>query len=132
MPSVLVSRSAHPACSCTKSSGAASLACAGGEVRRLRELRELALGGLAAVPGRELARTLAQIRADLIAAGGEQAHHLPGDPLDLVPVAVLARHPLQPEPRGQGLFEVLGHDRADGADVLVVAVGVRCPPFPVS
>jgi len=36
-----------------------------------------------------------------------------------------------PNRRGQGLLKVLGHDRCDGADVLVVAVGVRCPPFAV-
>ena len=74
-PRVRASLSAHPACSCAKSS-APSLACAGGEVRRLRELRELALGGLAVVPLREPRGALAQVRGDGLAAGGEHAHHL--------------------------------------------------------
>ena len=59
------------------------------------------------------------------------AHHLPADALDLEPVPVVAGRPLQAEPAGQRLLQVLGGDRADRADVLVVAEGVRGPPLPV-
>ena len=52
------------------------------------------------------------VRDDRLAAGGEHAHHLPGDPLDLEPVPVVPRGPLQAEPGGEGLFQVLGDDRA--------------------
>ena len=101
------------------------------EVRRLRELREFALGRLAAVALLEPRRAGAQVRGDRRAAGGEHAHHLPGDALDLEAVPVIARGPLQAEPGGEGFFQVLGDDRGDRADVLVVAQGVRGPPFPV-
>ena len=68
------------------------------EVRRLRELRELALGRLASVPLLEPRRALAQVRGDRLAAGGEHAHHLPADALDLEAVAVIAGGPFQAEP----------------------------------
>jgi hypothetical protein len=45
-------------------------------------------------------------------------------------VAVVAGGPFQAEPSGEGLFEVLGDDRGDRADVLVVAQRVRGPPLP--
>ena len=101
------------------------------EVRRLREVRELALGRRAAVPLLEPRRAAAQVRGDRRAAGGEHAHHLAADALDLEAVAVVARGPFQAEPGGEGFFQVLGDDRGDRADVLVVAQGVRGPPFPV-
>ena len=44
---------------------------------------------------------------------------------------VVAGGPFQAEPGGEGFFQVLGDDRGDRADVLVVAQGVRGPPFPV-
>ena len=53
------------------------------------------------------------------------------DAFDLEAVAVVAGGPLQAEPLGEGFFEVLGDDRGDGADVLVVAEGVRGAPFAV-
>ena len=68
------------------------------EVRRLREVRELALGRRAAVPLLEPRRAAAQIRGDRLAARGEHAHHLPGDALDLEPVPVIAGGPFQAEP----------------------------------
>ena len=37
----------------------------------------------------------------------------------------------RPNRRGEGFFQVLGDDRGDRADVLVVAQGVRGPPFAV-
>ena len=37
----------------------------------------------------------------------------------------------RPNRSGEGFFEVLGDDRGDRADVLVVAQGVRGPPLPV-
>ena len=46
-------------------------------------------------------------------------------------MTVVARSPFQAEPLCQRFFQVLGDDRADGADVLVVAEGVRSAPFPV-
>jgi hypothetical protein len=46
-------------------------------------------------------------------------------------VSVVARGPFQAEPLGEGFFQVLGDDRGDRADVLVVAQGIRRPPFPV-
>jgi hypothetical protein len=46
-------------------------------------------------------------------------------------VAIIARHPLHAEPAGQRLLQVLSCDRRDRADVLVVAKGVRRPPFAV-
>jgi hypothetical protein len=58
-------------------------------------------------------------------------HHLPADALDLVPVAVVAQHPADPEPGGEGFLEVLGCDRADRAGMLGVAVGVRGAPLAV-
>ena len=109
----------------------AMLGAARGEIRRLRELRELALRRRAAVPLLEPRRAAAQIRRDRRAPGGEHAHHLPADALDLEPVAVVPRDPLQAEPAGEGLFQVLGDDRGDRADVLVVTERVRRPPFPV-
>ena len=107
------------------------LGVARGEVRRLREVRELALGRRAAVPLLEPRRAAAQIRGDRLAAGGEHAHHLAADALDLEAVAVVARGPFQAEPGGEGFFQVLGDDRGDRADVLVVAQRVRGPPLPV-
>ena len=53
------------------------------EVRGLRELREFALGWLAAVPLLEPRRTGAQAGGDRRAAGREHAHHLAADALDL-------------------------------------------------
>ena len=44
---------------------------------------------------------------------------------------VIARDPLHAEPARQRLLQVLGHDRGDRADVLVVAEGVRRPPLAV-
>ena len=73
----------------------------------------------------------AHICGDGFSPGGEQPHHLAGDALYLEAVAVVAGNPFQAEPGGEGFFEVLGDDRADGADVLVVAQGVRGPPFAV-
>jgi hypothetical protein len=46
-------------------------------------------------------------------------------------VPVVARGPFQAEPSGEGFFQVPGDDRADSADVLVIAQGVRSPPFAV-
>ncbi len=105
---------------------------AGLEVGGLRELREFALGRRAAVRLLEPRGAGAQVRGDGLAAGGEQAHHLAGDALDLEAVAVVAGGPLQAEPGREGFLEVLGDDRGDRADVLVVAQGIRRPPLPVS
>jgi hypothetical protein len=55
----------------------------------------------------------------------------PENALDLEAVAVLARGPLDADPVAQGFFQVLGGDRADRADVLVVAKGIRGTPLPV-
>ena len=101
------------------------------EVRRLREVRELALGRRAAVPLLEPRGAAAQVGGDGFAAGGEQAHHLAADAFDLEAVAVVPRDPFQAEPAGEGFFQVLGDDRGDRADVLVVPEGVRRPPFAV-
>ena len=109
----------------------AGLGRARGEVRRLRQPRQLALGGRAAVLLLEPRRAGPQVRGDRLAAGGEQPHHLPGDAGDLEAVPVIAGLPRQPEPAGQRLLQVLGDDRGDRADVLVVAQGIRCPPLPV-
>ena len=109
----------------------AVLGVARGEVRGLREVRELALGRRAAVPLLEPRRAAAQVRGDRRAARGEHAHHRPGDARDLEPVTVVPGGPFQAEPCGEGLFQVLGDDRGDRADVLVVAQGVRGPPLAV-
>ena len=101
------------------------------EVRCLREVRELALGRRAAVPLLEPRRAAAQVRGDRRAARGEHAHHRAADALDLEAVAVVAGGPFQAEPGGEGFFQVLGDDRRDRADVLVVAERVRGPPFAV-
>src|ERR1039457_6115094 len=101
------------------------------EVGRLRELRELALGRRAAVVLLEPRGAGTQVRGNGFAAGGEQAPHLPADALDLEAVAVIAGGPFVAEPAGEGFFRVLGDDRGDGADGLVVAERVRGPPFPV-
>ena len=101
------------------------------EVGRLREVREFALGGRAAIALLELRRAGAHIRGDGLAAGGKQPHHLPGDALDLEPVAVITGSPFQAEPGGEGFLQVLGDDRSDRADVLVVTERVRRAPFPV-
>src|ERR1035437_8025723 len=79
----------------------------------------------------ELRGAGAQVGGDGLAAGGEQAHHLARDAGDLEAVAVVAGGPFQAEPAGEGFFQVLGDDRGDGADVLVVAQGVRGAPFAV-
>src|SRR5690242_8042011 len=102
------------------------------EVRCLRELRELALGRRAAVALLEPRGAGAQVGGDGFAAGGEQPHHLAGDAFYLEAVAVVAGGPLQAEPLRQGFLEVLGDDRGDRADVLVVAQRVRGSPFAVS
>jgi hypothetical protein len=94
-------------------------------------MRELALGRLAAVPLLEPRRAGAQIRGDRRVAGGEHAHHRAGNALDLKPVAIVPRGPFQAESGSEGFFQVLGDDRGDGADVLVVPQGVRRPPVPV-
>jgi hypothetical protein len=109
----------------------AILALACREVRRLRELREFALGRRAAVLLREPRGAVAQVGCDRLAARGEQAHHLPADAGDLEPVAVIAGGPLQAEPSREGFLKVLGGDGADCSDVLVVAEGVRGAPFAV-
>ena len=101
------------------------------EVRRLRQVREFTLGGLAPVLLLESQGAGAQVGGDGLAAGGEQPHHLPRDARDLETVAVVAGGPFQAEPGGEGFFQVLGDDRGDRPDVLVVAEGVRGPPFPV-
>jgi hypothetical protein len=101
------------------------------EVGRLREPCEFALGRLASVLLLELRGAGTQVGGDGLAAGGEHAHHGAADALDLEAVAVIARGPLEAEPAGERFFEVLGDDRADGADVLVVAQGIRGAPFPV-
>src|SRR5208337_2267750 len=101
------------------------------EVRGLREVRELALGGFASVALLEPRGAGAQVGGDGLAAGGEQAHHLAADALDLEAVPVVAGGPFQAEPGGEGFFQVLGDDRGDRADVLVVAEGVRGAPFAV-
>ena len=94
-------------------------------------MREFALGRRAAVPLLEPRRAVTQVGGDGLTPGGEHAHHRAGDALDLEAVAVVAGGPFQAEPGGEGLFQVLGDDRGDRADVLVVAEGVRRPPFPV-
>ena len=101
------------------------------EVRCLRELRHLALGRLAAVALLEPRGAVAQVGGDGRATGGEQAHHLPGDALDLEAVAVITRDPLQTEPACQRLLQVLRDDRRHRADVLVVTQGIGGPPFAV-
>ena len=55
----------------------------------------------------------------------------PEMPLISKAVAVVAGGPVQAEPGGEGFLQVLGDDRGDGADVLVVAQRVRGSPFPV-
>jgi hypothetical protein len=94
-------------------------------------VRQFTLGRRAAVLLLEPRGTLAQVRGDRRAARGEHAHHLPADALDLEPVAVVAGGPFQAEPGGEGLFQMLGDDRGDRADVLVVAQRVRGSPLPV-
>jgi hypothetical protein len=101
------------------------------EVRRLRELREFALGRRASVALLEPRGAAAQVGSDGFAAGGEQAHHLAADALDLEAVAVVPRNPFEAEAGGEGFFQVLGDNRGNRADVLVVPEGVRRPPFPV-
>ena len=46
-------------------------------------------------------------------------------------MTVIAGDPLQAEPARERFLQVLGDDRGDRADVLVVAERVRRPPFPV-
>jgi hypothetical protein len=101
------------------------------EVRCLREPREFALGWLAFVSLLELRRAGAQVGGDRFAAGGEQAHHLAADALDLETMPVVPGGPFQAEPMGEGFLQVLGDDRGHRADVLVVADRIGCPPFPV-
>jgi hypothetical protein len=103
----------------------AVLGVARGEVRGLREVRELALGRRAAVPLLEPRRTDTQIRRDRRAARGEHAHHLPADALDLEAMAIVTGGPFQAEPLGEGLFQALGDNRGHRADVLVVTQRVR-------
>ena len=109
----------------------AFLAPARGEVRRLRELRQLPLRRGATVTLLEPRGAAAQVRGDRLAARGEHAHHLPADAFDLEAVAVIAGRPLKPEPPGEGFLEVLRGHRADRSDVLVVTEGVRGAPLPV-
>jgi hypothetical protein len=102
-----------------------------GEVRRLRQPRQLTLRRRAAVLRLEPRRAGTQIGRDGLPARGKQPHHLSRDTPDFKPVAVIARLPGQAEPAGQRLLQMLGHDRGHRADVLVVAQGIRRPPFPV-
>ena len=101
------------------------------EVGRLREMCQLTLRRRAAVLRLEPRRAGAQVRGDGLAASGEHAHHVTADALNLEPVAVIARDPFQAEPGGEGFFQVLGDDRGDRADMLVVAQRVRRAPFAV-
>ena len=101
------------------------------EVGRLREMRELALGRRAAVALLEPRRAGAQVGGDGLPARGEQPHHLPADSVDLEPVSVIAGDPLKAEPARERFLQVLGDDRGDRADVLVVTERVRRPPLPV-
>ena len=94
-------------------------------------MRELALGRRAAVALLEPRGAGAQVGGDGLAARGEQPHHLPADSLDLEPVSVIAGDPFQAEPARERFLQVLGDDRGDRADVLVVTERVRRPPFPV-
>ena len=120
-----------PACVQLREVQRAGLGGARFEVRCLREVRELALGWFASVPLLEPRRAVAQVGGDALTPGGEHAHHVAADALDLEPVAVITHGPFQAEPGGEGFFQVLGDDRGDRADVLVVAQGIRGPPFPV-
>ena len=101
------------------------------EVGRLREPRQLALRRLAAQSLLELRRADTQVRGDRLPARGKHAHHLTADAFDLEAVPVIACYPRHAEPAGQRLLQVLGHDRGDRADVLVVTQGIRRPPLPV-
>ena len=94
-------------------------------------MREFALGWRAAIPLLESSRAGAQIGGDRFASGREQAHRLAADALDFEPVPVVASGPFQAKPSGEGFLQVLGDDRGDRADVLVVTQRVRGPPFPV-
>jgi hypothetical protein len=72
------------------------------EVRRLREVREFALGWRASVSLLEPRRADAQVLGDRFAAGGEQAHHVAADAFNLEAVAVVAGGPFQAEPLSEG------------------------------
>jgi hypothetical protein len=61
------------------------LGVSGLEVRGLREVRELALGWLASVALLKVRGAGAHVGGDGLAAGREQAHHLPADALNLRP-----------------------------------------------
>ena len=130
-PSVRASRSAQPACA-SRQVERAFLALAGGEVRRLRELRQFPLRRGAAVPLFEPRRAVAHVGGDRAPARGEQVHHLLRDAHDLEPVPVLPRRPLHAEPGSQRLLQMLGGDRRHRPDVLGVAQRVRRPPLPVN
>ena len=121
----------RPACVHLRDIQRPGLGRARGEVGRLRQVRELPLGRRAAVMLLEPRRACPHLRGDRFAARGEQPHHLPADALDLEPVPVIARDPFQAEPAGERFFQVLGDDRGDRADVLVVTQGIRGSPFPV-
>jgi hypothetical protein len=130
-PRVRASLSAQPWCSCAMSS-APSLClrvaklddCASCVSSRWDGARPCCCSNRVA-----RARRSAVIR---FAPGGDQAHHLPADALDLEAVPVVAGGPLQPEPLGEGFLQVLRDDRGDSADVPVVAKGVRGTHFPSS
>ena len=121
----------RPACVQLREVQRAVLGVARLEVGRLREARQFALRRLAADALLELRGAVTQVGRDGLPARGEQPHHLAGDALDLEAVPVVACLPGQAEPAGQRLLQVLGHDRGDRADVLVVAQGVRGAPFAV-
>ena len=123
-PRVRASLSAQPWCSCAMSSAPSlclSVAklddCASCVSSRWDGARPCCCSNRVA-----RARRSAVIR---FAPGGDQAHHLPADALDLEAVPVVAGGPLQPEPLGEGFLQVLRDDRGDSADVPVVAKGVR-------
>ncbi len=102
-----------------------------GEVRLLRQARQLPLRRRAAVALLELRGAGPHLRGDRFAARGEQPHHLPADALDLEAVAVIAGGPFQAEPGSERFLQVLGDDRGHRAEVLVIAQGVRGTPLPV-
>ena len=129
-PSVRASLSAQPACACARSSAP----CFGLRVLKLDACARCASSrwdGLR--PYRCSNRVARSRRSAVMDSRREENTRIMSPLMPAISKPWPSSRAVHSRPNrcGEGLFEVLGDDRGDRADVLVVAQRVRGPPFPV-
>ena len=129
-PRVRASLSAQPACTCARS----SVPCLALRVLKLDACARCASSRWdGARPYRCSNRAARARRSAVIDSRREENRRIisPLMPVISKPWPSSRAVHSRPNRRGEGFFQVLGDDRGDRADVLVVAQRVRGPPFPV-